>query len=47
MVDAVKAGFNLKVIDHVVETHHLTRKEVEALIISRSTLALRKNIKCH
>lgn len=42
VIDAIKSGFNPKVIDHVVASFVLTRKEIEELIIPRSTLSFRK-----
>lgn len=42
MVAAIRLGLSAQVIEFFIEKHHLTRSEVEALIIPRSTLALRK-----
>ena len=45
MVEAIRSGLSAQVIEYFIEKHHLTRPEVETLIIPRSTLALRKKHK--
>lgn len=45
VVDIIKSGLNLKVIDYFISENVLTRKEIEDLIIPRSTLAFRKKHK--